>query len=190
MYLVSCGRLRGTCSRIRRVTSAFRVRPGSRPMPATVTSPAWKRPGPTTRPTFRAWNVTVTAARTAARATSPVEASTPEGRSTETIGRPAAFIASISRAASARGSPWNPVPKSASITTSPSSPSSARRPAERSTSSATSPSPPFLPFPHTAPNERASGKRRSASSATALPARAISRSRSCPSSAARISSAV
>jgi hypothetical protein len=47
----------------------------------------------------------VTVASTQAPATSPVEASTPEGRSTETIGLPASFIASIARAASSRGSP-------------------------------------------------------------------------------------
>ena len=55
---------------------------------------------------------------TAAPATSPVEASTPEGRSTATTGVPQALIRSIIAAASGRGAPWNPVPKSASITTS------------------------------------------------------------------------
>ena len=50
-----------------------------------------------------AWNVTVSEALTAAPATSPVEASTPEGRSTETTGSPQALIRSISAAASGPG---------------------------------------------------------------------------------------
>ena len=49
---------------------------------------------------MRPWNVTVSAARTAAPATSPVDASTPEGTSTETTGAPAALIRSIVAAAS------------------------------------------------------------------------------------------
>ena len=57
-------------------------------MSATTTSPAWKRPGATTSPTLRPWNVTVTSASTAAPAISPVDASTPEGRSTDTTGAP------------------------------------------------------------------------------------------------------
>ena len=101
--------------------------------------------------------VTVTSAFTAAPAISPVSALTPDGRSTATTGTPAAFIASICAAASGRGSPLKPVPKSASISTSPSVPSAASRPAARSTSSAIRPSPPFAPPPQTAPNERASG---------------------------------
>ena len=62
-------------------------------------------PGATTWPTFRAWNVTVSVACTAAPATSPVEASTPDGTSTATTGRRAASISPIARgrlAASAR----------------------------------------------------------------------------------------
>ena len=67
---------------------------------------------------FRPWKVTVSSAWTAAPATSPVEASTPEGMSTATIGAPSAFIASINVAASGRGSPRKPVPKSPSTITS------------------------------------------------------------------------
>ena len=89
-------------------------------MSATWTSPAWKRPGATTSPTLRPWNVTVAAAATAAPATSPVEASTPEGRSIANTGAAAAFIRAISAAASSRGSPAKPVPKSASTIASPS----------------------------------------------------------------------
>ncbi len=100
-------------------TSGARSRRGSSPMSATTTSPAWKRPGATSRPTFRPWNVTVRSASTAAPATSPVEAFTPEGRSTATTGAPAALMRSISAAppprAARRGTP---VPKSASTTTS------------------------------------------------------------------------
>ena len=69
-------------------------------MSATTTSPAWKRPGATWSPTLLAWNVTVSDALTAAPTTSPVDASTPEGRSTETTGRPQALIRSIIAAAS------------------------------------------------------------------------------------------
>ena len=101
-------------------------------MSATTTSPAWKRPGATSSPTLRPCIVTVRSASTQAPATSPVEAFTPEGRSTATTGAPAALIASILRAASSRGSPWKPVPKSAStITSAPptSSETSASRPA-------------------------------------------------------------
>ena len=87
-------------------------------MSATTTRPAWKRPGATASPTLAPWNVTVTSARTAAPATSPVEASTPEGRSTESTGRPLSSIRSMSAAASGRGAPWKPVPNSASTTTS------------------------------------------------------------------------
>ena len=164
-------------------------------MSATTTSPARKRPGATSVPTFGACIVTVTVAWTHAPATSPVDASTPEGRSTATTGFPLALIASIARAASSRGSPWKPVPKSASTITSASSTgaSSAARaifPADSSTSSAIRPSPPLAPPPQTATNRCAFGKRRIASSATARPARAISSSTSWPASARFISSAV
>ena len=57
-------------------------------------------PGATWSPTLLAWNVTVSEALTAAPATSPVDASTPEGRSTETTGSPQALIRSIIAAAS------------------------------------------------------------------------------------------
>jgi hypothetical protein len=48
-----------------------------------------------------------------------VDALTPLGTSTERIGAPRPFSASMSRAASSRGFPANPVPKSASTATSP-----------------------------------------------------------------------
>ena len=74
-------------------------------MSATTTSPARKRPGAISVPTFGPCIVTVTVACTQAPAISPVEAFTPEGRSTATTGLPVALIASIVRAASSRGSP-------------------------------------------------------------------------------------
>ena len=87
-------------------------------MSETTTVPARERPGETTSPTLSAWNVTVRSASTAAPAISPVDASTPEGRSTDTTGAPEPLMRSISAAASGRGSPWKPVPKSASTMTS------------------------------------------------------------------------
>ena len=84
------GERRGTSARISGVTSRCSVSAGSRPMSATATSPAWKRPGATASPTFGPCIVTVTSARTAAPATSPVDAFTPEGMSTATTGTPAA----------------------------------------------------------------------------------------------------
>jgi hypothetical protein len=120
--------------------------------------------------------VTVRSARTATPSTSPVEASTPEGRSTATTGTPVPLIRSINAAASARGAPWKPVPKSASTTTSApsgSSVSSASRPASRISLAATRPSPPFEPRPQTTANRLARGKAASVSRATAAPARSI-----------------
>ena len=67
----------------------------------------------------------VSSAATAAPATVPSDASTPEGMSSATTGRPAALIDSISVVAAGRGAPLNPVPNSASITTS--APRSVRR---------------------------------------------------------------
>ena len=83
-------------------------------MSTTTTSPACALPGWTHSPILAAWNVAVAAARTAAPATSPVDASTPEGTSAATTGAPAAVIASIAAAASSRGAPVLPVPRSAS----------------------------------------------------------------------------
>jgi hypothetical protein len=147
-------------------------------MSETTTRPAWKRPGATTSPTFSAWNVTVRSACTAAPLISPVDASTPEGRSTETTGAGVAFIRSISSAAAGRGSPLKPVPKSASTTTSyvssSSAASSATCPASRSSRAATRPSPPFEPPPQTHANRRAAGYASIASRATAAPARSMS----------------
>ena len=74
----AAARGRGSC----RSTSRCSVSTSSSPMSATTTSPAWKRPGATWRPTFGPPNVTVAEARTAAPAISPVEASTPDGTST------------------------------------------------------------------------------------------------------------
>ena len=92
-------------------------------------------------------------------------------------GAAASFIRPISSAASGRGSPWKPVPKSASTTTSypsRSSVSSATCPASRSTRAATRPSPPFEPPPQTHAKLRAAGNASIASRATAAPARSIS----------------
>ena len=165
------------------------------PMSATSTSPACARPGLTWSPTFGPCIVTVAAARTAAPRTSPVEASTPDGTSTATT---SPVICAMSAAASGRGSPLNPVPKSASTTTSAggtSAPATASttetvRPAASSMRAAIRPSPPFEPRPHTTATLVASGLRRSTASATARAARSIIASTSCPSSARRISSAV
>ena len=113
------GRLRGTSDEdLGRRPARSVGRSGSSPMSATTASPVWKRPGETASPALRPWNVTVTVARTASPATSPVDASTPEGTSTETTGAAAALIRWIVAAASARGSPWKPVPNSASMITS------------------------------------------------------------------------
>ena len=157
---------RGTCCSSAGVARRTTVSTGVRPMSATTTSPAWNRPGATWRPTLLAWKVIVSVAFTATPATSPVEASTPDGRSTATTGSPAALIRSISAAASDRGAPRNPVPKRASITTSqPStaSVSTASRPASLSTRAAIRPSPPFEPPPQTTANRRAYGYTRMAS---------------------------
>jgi hypothetical protein len=126
-------------------------------------------------PTLGPWNVTVV--RVDDSGDLPVEASTPDGRSTDTTGFSAPFIRPISAAASARGSPWNPVPKSASTTTSypsRSSVSSASSPASRRTRAATRPSPPFEPPPQTHAKRRAAGYAAIASRATAAPARSMS----------------
>ena len=87
-YLLSSGRLRGTSARISRLTSRGSVCAGSSPMSATTTSPAWNSPGATARPTLGPWKVTVSSAWTAGPATSPVEASTPDGTSTRRPARP------------------------------------------------------------------------------------------------------
>jgi hypothetical protein len=142
---------------------------------------------------LRPWNVTVSFAATAAPGTSPVDASAPDGMSTETTVAPEALIRSISAAASSRGAPWKPVPKSASRTRSAPSTSSdsrASRPASLSRFSAIRPSPPFAPPPQTPTMRCAAGKRSSTASATARPARCMSVGTSCPASAARISFAV
>ena len=157
------------------MTARFRVSSWAIPIETASTSPAWNRPGATASPTFGACIVTVSSARTAAPATSPVEASTPDGTSTATTGTPAPFIRSINSAAARRGAPWNPVPKSAStIKWAPSTSSSAAsRPAWRSTRAAIRPSPPFAPPPHTHAIRCASGYRRRIASATPRPASSI-----------------
>ena len=76
--------------------SASSVDVGARPISATRLLPAWRRPGETTSPTLRPWNVTVSTAFTASVATSPVEASTPEGRSIASTLAPEPLIRSIS----------------------------------------------------------------------------------------------
>ena len=107
--------------------------------------------------------------------------------------RRAALIRPIVAAASARGSPWKPVPKSASTITSACSTaivSTASQPSSRRMRAAIRPSPPFAPLPQTTAIRRASGNRCSTSRATAAPARSISSVTSWPSSAARISAAL
>ena len=119
----------------------------------------------------------VSAARTAGPATSPVEASTPEGTSTATTGRPAALMRSISAAASGRGAPRKPVPKSASTITSAPSTSSVSSALEAllAQDPCRDPAvPPFEPPPQTTAKRRAAGNACSASRATAAPARSIS----------------
>ena len=147
--------------------------------------------------------MTVRSAVTAAPATTPVEASTPEGTSTETTGTPSSRIWPMWAAASRRATPENPVPKIASTTTSgaeaastngtpalraresisaaspwifssgPARTTSAWRPALRTSRAITNPSPPFAPAPHQTVNCFASGKRASTSSAVAAPARSM-----------------
>src|SRR5436190_5701904 len=90
--------------------------PRGMPMSATCTSPACCLPGAIQRPGLAAWKVTVAAARTAAPATTPVEACTPLGTSTLMTGVCAWLIASMAAATSPRGSPSKPVPSSASTT--------------------------------------------------------------------------
>ena len=205
-YLLSRSVRRGTTARIPAVARRSRVGTPARPMSATTTSPAWKRPGATACPTFGAWKVTVSAASTAAPATLPVEASTPEGRSTETTGTLPAFSSPIASSASGRGFPAKPVPKRAStarsaapcsatkgtpascarpsttaaspatFSSAPSRRTAGSLPARRSSVATTSPSPPFAPVPHQTAIRRASGKRPRISSATAFPARSISSS--------------
>ena len=102
--------------------------PGRIPISITSTCPAWSLPGEIHRPGLAAWKVAVASARTAAPATSPVEASTPLGTSQAiTTGRSgppgpppaagslAASIASIAPFAGSRGSPEKPVPRIASM---------------------------------------------------------------------------
>src|SRR5437762_689848 len=96
--------------------------------------------------------VTVTSARTAAPATSPVDAFTPDGMSTATTGAPAPLIRSISAAVSSRGAPFIPVPSSASTIRSGRS-STISRPSELRISPAIFPSPDDLDL---LPRERAS----------------------------------
>ena len=89
--LVVAVALGGTRSRISSRTSRCRrlgLPRGRCRRSATV--PAWNRPGATCSPTFGPWKVTVAPASTAAPAISPVEASTPDGTSTATTGRPSA----------------------------------------------------------------------------------------------------
>ena len=74
-------------------------------MSATSTVPARALPGLIHSPGLAAWKVTVTLARTAAAATSPVDASTPLGTSMLSTLAPAPPSAPIARATSPRGSP-------------------------------------------------------------------------------------
>ena len=91
--------------------------PSGIPMRATSSRPVWRLPGAIQWPSLAAWKLTVTSASTAAPATSPVEASTPEAMSAATAGAGQSLIASIAAAAGSRGAPEKPVPKIASTTT-------------------------------------------------------------------------
>ena len=119
--------------------------------------------------------------------TFPVDASTPEGRSTETTGAVPSFSSAIASAAAGRGVPEKPVPKRASTATSAGPVSSTRGtpasfarpstvaesptsfssgpsrrtahslPARASSVATMSPSPPFAPVPHQTAIRRALG---------------------------------
>ena len=91
--------------------------PRGMPMSTTSMSPAYSLPGRTHRPTLARWNVAVATQCTAAPATSPVEASIPDGTSQATTGARAASISSITLSAGSRGAPEEPVPSSASTIT-------------------------------------------------------------------------
>jgi hypothetical protein len=140
------------------------------------------------------WNVTVCTARTASPAISPVDASTPEGTSTETIGTRDVFIRSMRAAASGRGSPWKPVPKSPSRTRSAPSKSVRLLGVATGLAQQAQRDAPVAAVSRLRRRPRRSAARRETtrarSSAIARPARSISSSTSWPSSAARISSAV
>ncbi len=115
-YLVSPGRLPGAVRPSASTAAVATSACGGMPISATATRPEWLRPGSTAVPSLRPWKHTVTSAVTAPPATTPVEASTPEGTSSATIpGSPA--MAAITAAASGLGRPWNPVPSSASTIT-------------------------------------------------------------------------
>ena len=88
--------------------------PGGIPISITLTRPAWSLPGAIHRPGLAWWKVAVTCARTAAPATSPVEASTPLGTSAATTVAPAAVMSAMTDATGSRGAPVEPVPSSAS----------------------------------------------------------------------------
>jgi hypothetical protein len=83
-------------------TTLTRAPDTSRPMSATVTSPANARPGWNSSPGLSAANVTVRVARTGRPAAWPVSPSTPLGMSTASTGAPAGSGATYS--------PRKPVP--------------------------------------------------------------------------------
>ena len=160
------------------------------------TSPAWNRPGATASPTFSRAS-SPSRRSTAAPATSPVDASTPDGMSTATTGAPERLISLDRRVPrSGRGSPWKPVPSSASITRS-ASPSGApgsldprQSPLGLQDLARDAPVAAVRAARRRDRDRRASGKRSSTAAATPPPARRIISSTSWPASAARISSAV
>ncbi len=91
---------------------------GPSPMSASSTVPAWLAPGSMSRPGFQVPKVTVTSARMAAPATTPVSASTPLGRSTATTMAPSWRARSVRSASSAAGGlspPRPPMPSSPSM---------------------------------------------------------------------------
>ena len=85
-------------------------------MSATVTRPQCRRPGRRRWPGFLRKKVTLSVALTAAPMTAPLVPLMPLGRSTATIGAPAAFIASIMARATPSTGRSKPAPNSASTT--------------------------------------------------------------------------
>ncbi len=194
-------------------------------MSATTTSPHRPRPGSSTCAGFLAWKVTVRAAWGAKPSGAPVSPPSPEGRSTATRAAPLAVlrrraawaedssgrarpapnrasITSPSAGASALGRErTSPVQAAAAAAASPFSPARSPRaatptghPAWARRRAATQPSPPLFPGPHSTTTGR--GDHRAATaSATAVPARSMSRLPGTPlsiaaASAARVSATV
>jgi hypothetical protein len=180
-------------ARISAVTRRCSVSDVLEPMSATTTSPAGKRPARPRAPTFGACIVTVTVASPHAPATSPVEAFTPEGRSTATTGcrcvdRRDRARRILARLAVEPGAEERVDDDVRLLDRASSDVRAACRRLEHSR--AIRPSPPFAPPPQTRRTAARRGSDASPPRPTARPARAISSSTSWPASARFISSAV